>query len=125
MRNPDPSARTHAHAQTPTTTQACRWCGRTGPIVSLGDDVDLDYETILAVSNLDITAHPPITSEHYVCYECSIWESAIEERCHHLFGICIDAVRQAAMKRYLDQNRWLSIRDLHEIARQNNTSYIR
>jgi hypothetical protein len=34
------------------------------------------------------------------------------------FGICTDAVRRAAMQRYLDQNRWLSIADLNEIARQ-------
>lgn len=125
MHKSDPCARTHAHAQTATTVQACRWCGRTGPVVSLGSDVALDYETILKVSNLDIAVYPPVTSEHYICYECSIWESAIEERCHHLFGVCIDAVRQAAMKRYLDQNRWLSVADLNEIARKHNISYIR
>jgi hypothetical protein len=86
--------------------------------VTLGSGVDIDYDTILRVTNLDVTVHPHVTHERYVCYECSLWEAAVEERCHHLFGVCVDAVRQAAMKRYLAQDRWLAISDLNEIARQ-------
>lgn len=96
--------------------QACRWCGRSGQVATL--EADLDYDSILVISNLDITVDPPVTTRHYVCYECYLWEVAIEERCHARFGICIDAVRQAAMERYLDQGRWLSIADLNEVARQ-------
>ena len=113
-----------SNPQTTTDTQACTWCGRAGPIVTLGHDVDIAYDSILSVTVLDITVHPPVTRKHYVCYECSLWETAIEERCHHQFGVCTDVVRQAAMKRYFDQGRWLSIADLNEIAGRHNTSHI-
>jgi len=97
--------------------QACRWCGRSGPVSTL--DGDVDYDTIFVVTVRDLTVHPPETHRHYVCYECRLWENAIEERCQALFGICTDAVRQAAMERYLDQGRWLSIADLNEIGREH------
>lgn len=121
MQTDDPCARTHAHARDEM-IRTCEFCGKIGDLryIDFAEHTD-----IIRITVLDTTVRPNITRFRYVCYECYLWEAAIEEQCNQLIGHCPDSLRQAAMQRYLDQGRWLSLRDLQEIASEHNTPYIR
>lgn len=102
--------------KTETEAGQCIYCKRIGLIVR--NPADAEWEDILPITITDCTVDPPVNRRKMICAECYEWEMAIEERCHNWYGICPDAVRQAAMQRYVDQGRWLSTADLNAICHQ-------